>query len=162
MVVTLSTPRVDGTGQRCCDMAPALERLSACFGADISADRSALLAPVRQLPLIARVDRQHDCVMNTEFDPMRLQQPHGGPTSADTSSYARQGASSEYDAATAAVSAARQALDDAADGERAAFVAAGADAKLARRICVEDTEEGIVLRVRGPRLHCQRVRFADD
>jgi len=66
------------------------------------------------------------------------------------STCARQGASSEYDAATAAVAEARQALDDAAEGERAVFVAAGADAKLAKRICVEDTEEGVVLRVRTP------------
>ena len=45
---------------------------------------------------------------------------------------------------------ARQALDDAAERERAAFVADGADAKLAKRICVEHTEDGIVLRVRSP------------
>ena len=59
-----------------------------------------------------------------------------------------QGVSRQYDAAVEAVSAARQALDDAAEGERRAFAAAGADAKLVGRICVEDTEEGVVLRVR--------------
>lgn len=65
-----------------------------------------------------------------------------------------QGVSGEYDAASATVLAARQALDEAAEGERAAFVAAGADAKLAKRISVENTEEGgVVMRVRM-RLSC--------
>jgi len=60
------------------------------------------------------------------------------------------------------VAEARQALDDAAEGERAAFVAAGADGKLAKRICVEDTEEGVVLRVRIPTVSpaCGRCRWS--
>ena len=129
-------------------MAPALERLSACFGADISADSSALLAPVRQLPCVAVCMHQTDSVVLRVLFVSSFNSHMA--VIASMSSSALQGASSEYDAATATVSAARQVLDGAADGERAAFVFAGADSKLAKRICVEDTEEGVVLRVRTP------------
>ena len=59
-----------------------------------------------------------------------------------------QGVSGEYDAASAAVSAARQVLNDSAEDERAAFSAAGAEGRLANRICIEHAEDGVVLRVR--------------
>ena len=84
----------------------------------------------------------------------------GQPASVSTSfCVAVQGMSGDYDSASAAVSEARQAFHDAAEGERAAFIAAGADAKLAKRISVENTEQGgVILRVRSC-LHQQTLPY---